>query len=88
MDFELFDLSNDPSESVDISQIRTDLFRVMKEDYLKWNQGVLDEIKENRIIEPVHWRDTELYDEFIEDWLKRPEYTGYIQREWRGRIRE
>ena len=32
--------------------------------------------------------DPELYDEFIEDWLKRPEYTGYIQRELRGRIRE
>ena len=60
----------------------------MKEDYLKWNQGVLDEIKENRIIEPLHWRDTELYGEFIKDWLKRPEYTGYIQREWRGRILE
>ena len=88
LDVELFDLSNDPSESVDISKTKIDLFKVMREEYLKWNQGVLDEIKENSVIEPVHWRDTELYNEFIKDWLSRPEYSEYIKREWRSRVRE
>ncbi len=60
----------------------------MKEEYLNWNQGVTEEIERNKVIEPVHWRDTELYDKYIEDWLNRPEYNGYIQREWRGRVRE
>ena len=60
----------------------------MKEEYLKWNQVVVNEIKKNGVIEPVHWRDTELYDEYLKDWLNRPEYNGYIQREWRGRVRD
>ena len=88
LDIELYDLSNDPNESVDISQTRANLFKVMKEEYLNWNQGVLEEIERNKVIEPIHWRDTELYDKYIEDWLNRPEYNGYIQREWRGRVRE
>ncbi len=88
LDIELYDLSNDPDESVDISQTRANLFKVMKQEYLNWNQGVLEEIERNKVIEPVHWRDTELYDKYIEDWLNRPEYNGYIQREWRGRVRE
>lgn len=88
LDIELFDLSNDPYESVDISQTRADLFKLMKEEYLKWNQVVVNEIKKNGVIEPVHWRDSELYDEYFKDWLNRPEYNGYIQREWRGRVRD
>ena len=88
LDIELFDLSNDPYESVDISQTRADLLKLMKEEYLKWNQVVVNEIKKNGVIEPVHWRDSELYDEYFKDWLNRPEYNGYIQREWRGRVRD
>ena len=46
IDFELYDLINDPSESQDISDEHPHIVIGMKEDLNKWRQSVATSIKE------------------------------------------
>merc|ERR1711965_877586 len=40
LDFELYDLSKDPSESIDISKSNPQIFELMKNEFLIWNNSV------------------------------------------------
>jgi len=78
--FELYNLSDDPTESNDISKINTDLFEEMKNEFINWNETVNIEISKIKIIDPVHWRDNEKYSPFFDQWIERKEYSRYIKR--------
>jgi arylsulfatase A-like enzyme len=78
--FELYNLSDDPTESNDISKINTDLFEEMKNEFINWNETVNIEISKIKIIDPVHWRDNEKYSPFFDQWTERKEYSRYIKR--------
>ena len=81
LDFELYNLSDDPTESNDISKIDTDSFEMMKNEFINWNESVKFDIKKNKVIEPFHWRDNKKYIPYFDKWSKRPEYSRYIKRE-------
>ena len=78
--FELYNLSDDPTESNDISKINTDLFEKMKNEFINWNETVNIEISKMKIIDPVHWRYNKKYSPFFDQWINRKEYSGYIKR--------
>ena len=78
--FELYDLSEDATESNDISKINTDLFQAMKNEFIDWNETVNIDISKMKIIDPVHWRDNKKYSPFFDQWIQRKEYSGYIKR--------
>jgi len=80
LDFELYNLLDDPTESNNISKINADLFETMKDEFINWNETVNIDIKKKKIIDPIHWRDDEKYFPFLEEWAKRREYSGYIKR--------
>ena len=81
LDFELYNLSNDPTESNDISLIETDLFKKMKNEYVFWNKTVDNDVKKKKIVDPVQWRDSDKYFPFFDEWIMRKEYSRYIKRE-------
>ena len=81
LDFELYNLSNDPSESNDISLTEIDLLQKMKNEYIFWNKTVDLDVKKMKIIDPVQWRDADKYFPFFEEWIKRKEYSRYIKRQ-------
>ena len=81
LDFELYNLSNDPTESNDISLLEIDLFKKMKNEYIFWNKSVDIDVKKKKIVDPVQWRDADKYFPFFEKWIKRKEYSRYIKRE-------
>ena len=81
LDFELYNLSDDPTESNDISKIDTDSFEMMKNEFINWNESVKFDIKKNKVIEPFHWRDNKKYIPYFDKGSKRPEYSRYIKLE-------
>ena len=81
LDFELYNLSNDPTESNDISLTEIDLLQKMKNEYIFWNKTVDLDVKKMKIIDPVQWRDADKYFPFFEEWIKRKEYSRYIKRQ-------
>ncbi len=81
LDFELYNLSNDPTESNDISLIEIDLFKKMKDEYIFWNKTVDSDIKKKKIVDPVQWRDSDKYFPFLNKWINKKEYSRYIKRE-------
>jgi arylsulfatase A-like enzyme len=80
LDFELYDLSKDPSESIDISKSNPQIFELMKNEFLIWNNSVENEVNKMEINHPQHWVIIEKYINYFEDWIKRPEYSKWIAR--------
>jgi hypothetical protein len=80
LDFELYDLSKDPSESIDISKSNPQIFELMKNEFLIWNNSVENEVNKMEIKHPQHWVIIKKYINYFEDWIKRPEYSKWIAR--------
>ena len=67
LDFELYDLSKDPSESIDISKSNPQMFELMKNEFLIWNNSVENEVNKMEINHPQHWVIIEEYINYFED---------------------
>ena len=85
--FELYDLLNDPKESLNISSSYPIVFQEMKDEFIKWNRTVNESINGNDYNEEFinedgrkWWPSDERYEPFLNDLIKRPEYTEYIKR--------
>ena len=78
---------NDPKESLDISSSYPVVFQEMKDEFIKWNITVNESINGNDYNEEFinedgrkWWPSDERYKPFLNDLIKRPEYTEYIKR--------
>ena len=85
--FELYDLLNDPKESLNISSSYPIVFQEMKDEFMEWNKSVNESINGNDYNEEFinedgreWWPSDERYKPFLNDLIKRPEYTEYIKR--------
>jgi len=85
--FELYDLLNDPKESLNISSSYPIVFQEMKDEFIEWNKSVNESINGNDYNEKFinedgreWWPSDERYKPFLNDLIKRPEYTEYIKR--------
>jgi len=85
--FELYDLKNDPKESIDISKTHPDIFEAMKREYLVWNNSVDASLKgkdypEGKVLSQpkTHfWMGDENYKIYLEEFILRPEYERRIK---------
>ena len=87
--FALYNLKTDPKESKDISADRPEVFKRMKAALAKWSDTVDASIAGKDYPEgkvnpgeptPQFWWHTERYKPYLEDWKKRPEYSGRLNR--------
>ena len=85
--FELYDLLNDPKESLNISPSYPIVFQEMKDEFIEWNRTVNESINGNDYNEEFinedgreWWPSDKRYKPFLNDLIKRPEYTEYIKR--------
>ena len=86
--FELYDLKNDPKESIDISKTHPDIFEVMKKEYLVWNNSVDASLKgkdypEGKVLSQPKtrfWMGDENYKIYLEEFILRPEYERRIRK--------
>ena len=84
--FELYDLLNDPKESLNISSSYPIVFQEMKDEFIEWNRTVNESINGNDYNEEFinedgreWWPSDKRYKPFLNDLIKRPEYTEYIK---------
>ena len=86
-DFQLFDLTNDPTESADISGEYPEIFENMKSMFNQWTASVDDSVAgldypegEVNPTEPERhfWYDDERYAPYFEEWKDRPEYSNVL----------
>ena len=61
LEFELYDLSNDPTESIDISKSNSQVFELMKNEFMIWNNSVDREVNAMKFNHPQHWVIIEKY---------------------------
>ena len=80
LEFELYDLSNDPTESTDISKSNSQVFELMKNEYMIWNNSVEREVNAMKFNHPQHWVIIENYIKYFDQWIDRPEYSRWISR--------
>ena len=84
--FELYNLEADPTESINISKEKPDVFKKMKTEFVIWNKTVQMSLEgrdysEGKLFEqPVShfWMHDDKYKPFIKDWINRPEYRERI----------
>jgi len=86
--FELYDLENDPAETADIADEQPGIFEEMRAAFLKWNASADSSVAgrdypEGTVFgdhpEPATWMNDPRYATYLEEWVKRPEYTHRIQ---------
>ena len=80
LEFELYDLSNDPTESIDISKSNSQVFELMKNEFMIWNNSVDMEVNAMKFNHPQHWVIIEKYIKYFDQWIDRPEYSRWISR--------
>ena len=80
LDFELYDLSKDPTESNNIADSNPQLFQSMKNEFIMWSNSVENEINQMKINDPKYWVAMDKYIRYFEDWINRPEYLKWINR--------
>ena len=86
--FELYDLKNDPKESIDISKTHPEIFEEMKKEYLVWNNSVDASLKgkdylEGKVLSQPKtrfWMGDENYKIYLEEFILRPEYERRIRK--------
>lgn len=88
-EFELYNLKSDKAESTDISNDKPEKFEQLKEEFIKWNETVVNSIEgkdypEKKVLdenpERHFWIDDPRYDKFLEKYGDRPEYSGWKKR--------
>jgi arylsulfatase A-like enzyme len=89
LQFELYDLEEDPSESENIAEINPEVFNRMKAAYLEWSVSVDASVSgedypdgelDGDHPEPHFWMIDTRYEPYLEEWVKRPEYEIRIKR--------
>ena len=88
-EFELYDLSKDPTESNNIIGEEKELARKMIDEFKEWNQSVEESVNgkdyPEGLLEPngyrVFWNTLTEYKPYFEQWKNRPEYKSFINKE-------
>ena len=86
--FELYDLENDPKESNNLADTKSELFGTMKKDYIKWSLSVDSSVlgrdySENILFDQPErhfWMKDDRYKPYLKEFVKRPEYEKRIKR--------
>jgi hypothetical protein len=86
-EFELYDLSKDPTESNNIIVQEKEVADKMIEVFKEWNQSVENSVKGkdylNGLIEPngynVFWNTLPEYKPYFDQWKDRPEYKATLK---------
>jgi hypothetical protein len=86
--FELYDLENDPKESNNLADTKSELFGTMKKDYIKWSLSVDSSVlgrdyPENILFDQPErhfWMKDDRYKPYLKEFVKRPEYEKRIKR--------
>ena len=87
--FELYDLSEDPSETTDLAASRPDIAARLRAEFLKWNDTVIASIEgrdypEGKVNdeqpERRFWTDEAGYQPYFEAWKDRPEYSSRLKK--------
>lgn len=84
-EFEIYHLKNDPAESKNLFDSHPKIAEKLKQKLLKFNASVQNSIEgkdySNGIVYEQaprqFWHEAEAYDEFLEEFVKRPEYKRY-----------
>ncbi len=80
LEFELYDLSEDPTESKDISKSYPQVFELMKNEFIIWNSSVDNDVNQMKYNHPSYWVIMEQYIKYFDQWINRPEYSKWISR--------
>ena len=88
MQFELYDLENDPKESNNLANTKPELFKNMKSEYLEWSSSVDSSVlgrdyPENTLLDQPErhfWMTDDRYKPYLDEFIKRPEYEKRIKR--------
>lgn len=84
---ELYNLTNDPNETQDVSGSQPEQFKRMQALLVQWNQSVKASMAgldypEKKVSESepnsAAWYELEQYKPFLEEWKARPEYKPYL----------
>jgi arylsulfatase A-like enzyme len=87
--FLLYDLAKDPKETTDVAEERAKDFERMKLAYLDWRESVDASVAgldypEGKVRadepQPKRWSQDPRYEEYFEEWKKRWEYAGELNR--------
>ena len=84
--FELYNLKTDPRESQNLATQNTIVFEDMRSEFLHWNQSVDSSLAgrdypERKVLknpESHYWNTDNRYEQFFQEWIKRPEYREQI----------
>ncbi|MDF1740867.1 MAG: sulfatase-like hydrolase/transferase [Verrucomicrobiales bacterium] len=88
--YELYDLTSDPEESVNLIDANPEIAARMKADYEAWDKSVEASVAgkdyESGIVDPDqperrYWHTDPAYAPFLEELMKRPEYGPWIERQ-------
>jgi len=87
-EFELYDLENDPKESNNLANIKPELFKIMKSEYLEWSLSVDLSVlgrdyPENTLLDQPErhfWMTDDRYKPYLDEFIRRPEYEKRIKR--------
>ncbi|MGB0369930.1 MAG: sulfatase family protein [Opitutales bacterium] len=92
--FTLYNLSDDPSESTDISSKHPELFKKMMADYTAWFESVQASIQGKDYPEGAvdpnqparrEWYLTPEYEPYLDDFIKRPEFKGRLEKKLKSK---
>ena len=94
--FELYNLKDDPGESLNIAKTKPGLFEQMISTYQQWHASVDASIGgqdypggtvSKTEPESRFWTDDERYRPYFEAWEKRPEYADWVKRSLKKKTR-
>lgn len=90
-EYQLFDLDNDPKEQEDILTKRPDLANQMIQAFEAWNASIEKSQQgadyESGKVDPftrpqqTMWTELPEYQKFFDEWIKRPDFKPYIERQ-------
>lgn len=86
-EFELYDLKNDPTETINLIDKKPEIAKRMIEAIMAWNQSVESSIEGKDFPEgliepdpkPVSWTQLPEYEPYFEQWKDRPEYKTALK---------
>ncbi|RCL70556.1 MAG: hypothetical protein DBW75_01500, partial [Cryomorphaceae bacterium] len=56
------------------------VFELMKNEFMIWNNSVDREVNAMKFNHPQHWVIIENYIKYFDQWIDRPEYSRWISR--------
>ncbi|HQZ27741.1 MAG TPA: sulfatase-like hydrolase/transferase [Verrucomicrobiales bacterium] len=89
VDYELYDLKNDPNETNDLATTEPERLARLVADFTEWNTSVSRSVEgkdypEGRVTDKVttrqNWPDLEMYRPWFAEWKDRPEFAKHLKR--------